>query len=69
MPARAPIPARSGKRSAPDLPKVWQVVQSPLPSMMSLPAFVSSSVVISFLSSVSFGGKTSFCGTSCPTSV
>ena len=69
MAARAPIPSRSGKRKAPDLPIVWQVVQSPLPSMISLPALTSSSEVISFLSAVSFGGCTSFCGTSWPTSV
>ncbi len=69
MAARAPIPARSGKRRAPDLPMVWQVVQSPLPSMISLPAFTSSSEVMSFLSAVSFGGWTSFCGTSWPTIV
>jgi hypothetical protein len=43
--ARAPIPSRSGNRSAPLWPIVWQVVQSPLPSMISRPIATISSVV------------------------
>ena len=43
--ARTSTPARSGKRSAPLLPIVWQVRQSPLPSMISRPTLTMSAVV------------------------
>ena len=46
---------------------VWQVKQSPLPSMISRPTFAISSGFMSLLIATSAGGCTSFCGTSWPT--
>ena len=62
--ARAATPSRSGNRSAPVFPIVWQVEQSPLPAMIPLPTLTMSAVVRSLLMTVSSGGCTSFCGTS-----
>ena len=65
--ARASTPARSGNRSDPLLPIVWQVRHSPFPSMISRPTLTMSAVVRSVLSTISAGGCTSFCGTIWPT--
>ena len=51
--ARTSTPSRSGNRSAPVLPIVWQVKQSPLPSMISRPTLTMSAVVRSALITVS----------------
>ena len=51
--ARAATPSRSGNRSAPDLPIVWQVMQSPLPSMIWRPTVTMSAVVRSARMTVS----------------
>ena len=51
--ARTATPSRSGNRSAPVLPIVWQVKQSPLPSMSSRPTLTMSSVVRSVLTTIS----------------
>ena len=58
--ARTSTPSRSGNRSAPLLPIVWQVKQSPLPSMISRPTLTMSAVVRSLLRTISSGGCTSF---------
>ncbi len=57
------MPARSGNRSAPLFPIVWQVRQMPLPSMIPRPILTMSAVVMSLRMAVSSGGCTSFCGT------
>jgi hypothetical protein len=46
---------------------VWQVKQSPFPSMISRPVFAISAGVMSFFRTISTGGWTSFCGTIWPT--
>ena len=51
--ARAATPSRSGNRSAPVLPIVWQVRQSPLPTMSSPPTLTISAVVMSVRRAVS----------------
>ncbi len=58
--ARMATPARSGNRSAPVLPIVWQVRQMPLPSMIDRPTLAMSVGVMSSLRVVSVGGCTSF---------